>query len=209
MNITEETLRLLMAMMVGGIIGVEREFSSKAAGFRTMMLICTGSTLFTILSMKLGINSPDRIAANILTGIGFIGAGVVFKDGANVRGLTTAATIWITAALGMAIGSGDYLMAGEGAMLTIMVLFLFEYFQNKMIMLHQKRSYKIIFHKDRLTAIEIEQQINALVLKCSRKTEMKKNEERYLYVDVIGSKKKIDAFNQYLLDMDAVIAFEA
>ena len=110
MILPEVALKLLTAVLVGGLIGIEREYSSKAAGFRSITLICIGSTLFTILSQHLGSNgNADRIAANIITGIGFIGAGVVFKDGFSVTGITTASSIWATAALGMAIGSGDYL----------------------------------------------------------------------------------------------------
>ncbi|HSH66426.1 MAG TPA: MgtC/SapB family protein [Bacteroidia bacterium] len=103
MNILmEETIQLLIAILIGGIIGIEREYSNKSAGFRTMILICVGATLFTILSEKISTTNDDRIAANIITGIGFIGAGVVFKEGFTVTGLTTAASIWVTAALGSA-----------------------------------------------------------------------------------------------------------
>src|SRR5882724_5757237 len=99
-------LRLIVALVIGGIIGAEREYRSKSAGFRTMMLICLGAALFTILSIEIGEGeNRDRIAASIITGIGFLGAGVIFKDENRVNGITTAATIWITAALGMGIGA--------------------------------------------------------------------------------------------------------
>ena len=100
--------RIVAALVIGGIIGGEREYRSKAAGFRTMTLICLGSTIFTILSLKLGANtSPDRIASNIITGIGFIGAGVIFKDGITISGLTTATSIWGHRRAGNGGGSGE------------------------------------------------------------------------------------------------------
>ena len=98
--------KLLLSILVGGAIGVEREYRSKSAGFRTLTLICLGSALFTIFSELIGVgNNPDRIASNIATGIGFVGAGVIFKGDFGVNGITTAAMIWVTAALGMGIGA--------------------------------------------------------------------------------------------------------
>src|SRR6478752_5046840 len=104
MSIQEEMiLKLLLVIAVGGVIGVERELRSKSAGFRTMILICLGSFLFTTFSMVVSHVSPDRIASNIVTGIGFLGAGVIFHSDNRVNGITTAATIWAVAALGMGI----------------------------------------------------------------------------------------------------------
>ncbi len=88
--LTEHLLQLFLSIGIGAFIGLEREINGKVAGFRTMALICVGSAILTIISIQLGGSiSKDRIAANILTGIGFIGAGVVFKDGLNVTGITT------------------------------------------------------------------------------------------------------------------------
>src|ERR1700753_837775 len=101
--------KLILAVVVGGLIGAEREYRSKSAGFRTLTLICIGATLFTILSELIGTHgAPARIASNVVVGIGFVGAGVIFKGDAHskVSGITTAAMIWVTAALGMAIGAG-------------------------------------------------------------------------------------------------------
>lgn len=121
---------LLVALLIGALIGAEREYRSKAAGFRTLILICVGSALFTLLSSRLGTDaSHDRIASNIITGIGFIGAGVIFKDGVNIAGLTTATSIWVTAALGMAAGAGEFALAILGLVLVLVVLALFERLQ--------------------------------------------------------------------------------
>lgn len=206
----EETTQLLLSLLVGGMIGIEREYSSKAAGFRTMILICIGSTLFTIISKKLGaVGSEDRIAANIITGIGFIGAGVVFKDGFSVTGLTTAASIWVTAALGMAIGSGDYKLAFTGTVLALIVLFLFAYFQNIIDNLHQRRNFKIIFQKDNIKVTEIEKQINVIGLKYIQRNETRNNDEIRYSVDVIGSKQKIENFNTYLMNSNLISSFDS
>ena len=103
----EDILKLLLSFFLGAIIGTEREYRSKSAGLRTMILICVGSTLFTILSIKIS-SDAGRIAANIVTGIGFIGAGIIFRENNRVVGITTAAIVWVTAALGMGIGAGFY-----------------------------------------------------------------------------------------------------
>ncbi len=112
--------RLAMAAALGGLIGLERELRGYPAGIRTMALITIGAALFTDVSQLLG--GDDRIAAGIVTGIGFLGAGVIFREGYTVRGITTAATIWASAAIGMAIGRELYLVAGLGTVLVFIVL---------------------------------------------------------------------------------------
>src|SRR3989304_578715 len=104
--------RLARAALLGGIIGLERELRGYPAGIRTLALVTMGSLLFTDVSQLLG--GDDRVAAGIVTGIGFLGAGVIFREGYTVRGITTAATIWAAAAIGMAIGRQLYLVAGAG-----------------------------------------------------------------------------------------------
>jgi putative Mg2+ transporter-C (MgtC) family protein len=117
-------LRLALAAALGGAIGLEREYHHKPAGLRTNMLIALGSALFSILSIELGAGagSPDRVAAQVVTGIGFLGAGAILRSGENIHGLTTAATIWVNAAIGMAAGIGSYLVATGATALTVIVL---------------------------------------------------------------------------------------
>ncbi|HET6226593.1 MAG TPA: MgtC/SapB family protein [Bacteroidia bacterium] len=174
---SEETIQLLVALLIGGIIGIEREYSNKSAGFRTMILICLGSTLLTIISEHIGSNSDDRVAANIITGIGFIGAGVVFKEGFTVVGLTTAASIWVTSALGMAIGFHDYKLATVGTILTIVVLFVLEYLQNFIDHLHHVKRYNIVFQEHYNRTEVVHDYIIANGLKVDPKLETKKNNE--------------------------------
>ena len=124
----EAGLRLLLAAVLGGAIGFQREMSKKPAGLRTHILICMGSALFTVVSV-LGFSGnvdPTRIAAGVVTGIGFIGAGVIFRGmrGDKVMGITTAASIWVTAAVGIAAGAGLYIIATAAAVFTLLVLMI-------------------------------------------------------------------------------------
>jgi putative Mg2+ transporter-C (MgtC) family protein len=107
-------IRLLIAAILGGAIGYEREQADKQAGFRTNILVCVGAALFTIASMHGfgGLSDPARVAAGIVVGIGFIGAGTIIRREAGVvTGITTAATVWVVAGVGLAIGSGLYILA--------------------------------------------------------------------------------------------------
>jgi putative Mg2+ transporter-C (MgtC) family protein len=117
-------LRLLLAAGLGAAIGIERELRRKPAGLRTNMLIAVGAALFTTVSVQLGTisNTPDRIAAQIVTGIGFLGAGAILRRDRSVHGMTTAATIWVNAAVGMAAGAGEYAMAAVATAITLIVL---------------------------------------------------------------------------------------
>jgi putative Mg2+ transporter-C (MgtC) family protein len=122
----EALVRLALAAVLGGAVGLEREYRQKPAGLRTNMLIALGSALFSILSIELGAGtgSPDRIAAQVVTGIGFLGAGAILRSGDHIHGLTTAATIWVNAAIGMAAGLGSYTVATVAAAITLVVLAL-------------------------------------------------------------------------------------
>ncbi len=121
-------LRLCLAAVLGGVIGLERELSGKPAGLRTNMLICVGAALLTDLSIHLsahqgaGRTDPARIAAQIVSGVGFLGAGTIIQTRANVVGLTTAATLWVVAAIGMAAGAGAYPQALATAGVVFLVL---------------------------------------------------------------------------------------
>ena len=116
--------RLLLAVLLGGAVGLERETRGKAAGLRTNILICVGATLFTILSIHMaGPNGdPARIAAQIVTGVGFLGAGTILHDRGAITGLTSAATIWLVAAIGVALGAGAVFEATGATLLVVLVL---------------------------------------------------------------------------------------
>ncbi len=115
--------RLLLAAAIGGLIGAERELLRKSAGFRTNILVGLGAAIFTICSVTLaGTGDATRIAAQIVTGMGFLGAGAILHTDGGVHGLTTAATIWVNAAVGMAAGAGEFLMATMTTVITLVVL---------------------------------------------------------------------------------------
>jgi putative Mg2+ transporter-C (MgtC) family protein len=125
----ELAIRLLAGLALGAIIGLERELHSQPAGFRTHSLVCLGATIFTIVS-GYGFAGdrvdPTRIAAQIVSGIGFIGAGTILQYRGHIRGLTTAASLWAVAAIGMAVGAGLYVLAGLGTVLILVVLALLD-----------------------------------------------------------------------------------
>lgn len=140
----EDAWKIFAAVVAGGLIGAEREFRDKAAGFRTIIFICLGATLFTMLSQKLGGSvDPVRIAANVVTGIGFLGAGAILREGLHVRGLTTAAAIWLSAALGMGIGGGYYLLVSLAIAASLVVLWFFPRFEILIDRLSESRTYEI------------------------------------------------------------------
>ncbi len=122
----EIALRLLLAAVFGAAVGYERRSSEKPAGLRTLSLVAVGSALFTIVS-AFGFETADqsRVAAQIVTGVGFLGAGTILRSGTSISGLTTAATIWATAAIGMAVGSGLYIASVGGTVLMLAILYLF------------------------------------------------------------------------------------
>lgn len=125
----EILLRLVLAVAAGGLIGLEREIHGRAAGFRTHILVCLGSTLIMLLSIY-GFpevsgpwsRDPARLAAQVVSGIGFLGAGTILREGLSIRGLTTAASLWVVAGIGLAIGSGFYLAAVFTTALAVLTL---------------------------------------------------------------------------------------
>jgi putative Mg2+ transporter-C (MgtC) family protein len=203
----EVFLQLMISFGIGTAIGIEREYRSKAAGLRTMIMICLGSTIFTQLSINLGGANPDRIAANIVSGIGFLGAGVIFKDGLNVSGITTATTIWISAALGMAVGAGEYFVALIGSGVVLVVLIIFEKLQNFIERLHQMRTYKIS-----VDSFEIEnalqKEMERLHLGVFRKRDIKLKGCSVLVFEVFGRESHLDAFNQFLKTESRIHSYE-
>jgi putative Mg2+ transporter-C (MgtC) family protein len=150
-----DIIKLCIAGLVGGAIGLEREVQYKAAGFRTIILITVGSTLYTMFSIFIEPDpSPSRIASNIVTGIGFLGAGTILREGGRIGGLTTAATIWLAAALGMGIGAGaiDFFLAATGV--TLIVLVFFPSVGAWIDRLREARTYKIMICSGDIASIE-------------------------------------------------------
>jgi putative Mg2+ transporter-C (MgtC) family protein len=205
----EEAAQVSVAFIIGAIIGIEREFRSKPAGFRTMILICVGSCLYTILSKESNSTSPDRIASNIVTGIGFIGAGVIFKEGISVNGLTTAALIWITAALGMAVGYHNYPIAIVVAAMVVIALFVLEPVQRFINNLHKVKDYRIKteqmgeqFKKD----LENFLTVSDITFRCMKV--MKENNDAVYLYRISSPNRNYDAVNNFLLKHKEVQSFD-
>ena len=153
---SEEILKLLISFAAGAVIGFEREYRSKSAGLRTMILISLGSTLFTIISIRIG-GDPSRMASNVITGIGFLGAGIIFRENDRVVGTTTAATVWVTAALGVCIGSGHYDLTLVCFALLLFSLIAMDIIEKRFINIrHQARNYRIVstYHQKMLKHYE-------------------------------------------------------
>jgi len=117
-------IKIFLSIVLGGALGMERQYHDKPAGYATNSLICVGAMLFTVLSEYMGMagGDPGRIAAQVVTGVGFIGAGSILRDGNKISGLTTAAGVWLVAAIGMAVGYGQYVLA----MLTSAAILIFQ-----------------------------------------------------------------------------------
>lgn len=139
-------LKLVVASLLGGLIGLERDIHGRAAGLRTHLLVSLGAALFMVLSEQVArtatgtFSDPGRIAAQIVTGIGFLGAGAIIKEGVNVRGLTTAACLWTVAAIGMAVGAGSYVLAASATVIALVCLILLKRFER----LYSKDSYRVL-----------------------------------------------------------------
>lgn len=118
----EVSIRLLVALLLGAAIGVEREYTHHSAGLRTMAAVSLGSCLFTVVGIYPVHTDPTRVAAQVVTGVGFLGAGAILRSGISVRGLTTAATIWVVAAIGVAVGFGLIILPALATILMLVFL---------------------------------------------------------------------------------------
>lgn len=163
--ILANSVKLLVSTLLGALIGAEREYKGRNIGFRTIILITLGSTLFTILSTIAGDNDPARIAANIVTGVGFLGAGAIFREGASVKGMTTASLIWISAAIGMACGFGQYEFALLVTGTVLFVLLGFASVQKAIDRYSQERVYKVSISKNIDLQLELEAKFKSFKLK--------------------------------------------
>ena len=201
-------LRLLMVIVVGGLIGAEREYRSKSAGFRTMILICLGSFLFTTFSRFVSEVSPDRIASNIVTGIGFLGAGVIFKSDNRVNGITTAATIWAVAALGMGIADGAYYLVLASTIIVLASLLLLTKLEAVIDRINQSHTYKIVSPYKEDLFKEYEALFEECRLTYKRIKRTKHGDDIIGIWHVYGSEKNHNRFTKKMLHHPEVKEFE-
>ena len=190
----ELLLQVVLATVLGGAIGMERELSGKPAGLRTNILICVGATLFTVLSLKLAAirGDPARVAAQILPGVGFIGAGTILHARGSVTGLTSAATIWVVAAIGMALGAGAYTEAVGTTLLVMLILAGLGYLED-FVARRSTHSHLLIHAKPEVSALEeLESLVRRSGLTVSRVESRRENVDLVVEFDLRGPKRLHD-----------------
>ncbi|ERJ57580.1 MgtC/SapB family protein [Sphingobacterium paucimobilis] len=203
----ENLQTVLVSLLCGSIVGMEREYRNKSAGFRTVILICLGATIFTMAS-RLGNLSDDRIAANIVTGIGFLGAGVIFRGKFSVQGLTTAAVIWTVAAVGMLVGFGQFILGISLAVLMVVVLSLFQKMETFLSNVYFSRTIYVTFIDNRVGRLYefetflIDQGVDAI-----RKGIEKNGEKLTVVYDISSRRQRVRMMNEKIISLEYVDSF--
>ena len=163
-------IKIILSILLGGLIGIEREITHHWAGLRTHILVCLGATLFMFMTdfqyinPQSGVNiniDATRLAAGVITGIGFLGAGVIFKEGANVKGLTTAASIWVTAAVGLLVGVAMYDLAVIATICIMIVLYSDMFIERFLIREHRLWSLNLMIYDKPKSRSEVESMIKS------------------------------------------------
>ncbi|MGN6179304.1 MAG: MgtC/SapB family protein [Mucilaginibacter sp.] len=191
----EVIVRFLLALLWGAMVGAEREYRGKAAGFRTTIMISMGACLFSMLSIAIGTpGNPDRIASNIVTGIGFLGAGVIFRGENRINGITTAATIWAVAAVGMGIGAGYYFVAGCASILILFILIVLPFMQNFIDQFNQSKTLTVRCLKKAGIREQFEREMKTYQLSVTIMQRIVDGEYLVFTWTLQGSKKNIDKF---------------
>lgn len=203
----EDMVAMIVSIICGGAIGFEREYKNKSAGFRTIILISLGSTIFTIVSRH-GVGADDRISANIITGIGFIGAGVIFKDKISVRGLTTAAVIWTSAAIGMTTGIGYHALALCLTIITLGVLLMVTKVERMIAQLQKEQLISVTFRDPEFDQIQqLENTLNTKGLALERLEIAKENNHLMVTFKVSGKKKYLIEMSETLATRPEILSF--
>ena len=198
-------LRLAAALVAGGIIGYERERDSQPAGLRTHMILALGAALVMILSVNIGIkfgSDPSRLAAQVVSGIGFLGAGAILRFGFNVKGLTTASTLWTTAMVGMAIGYGYYLVSLFAVVITIIVLTLVERFEKKFVRVNVIRTVVVDVHEREGILREVRKTISKMADALFAFSVQKSVKNKHMRLEIVARFNR----NEKLEDMLEVIS---
>ncbi len=205
--ISADIFKLILSVLVGALIGAEREYRDKTAGFRTIIFICVGATLFTILSSKIGSNNDTKIAANIVSGVGFLGAGVILREKGRVVGLTTAAMIWLTAAVGMGIGAGKYVISIVAAVIIMAILWLFPSFESIIDRARETRSYEIVCGLKYEKAIDLRNLFYQNRLSIKSFKQEKSGDQMVCTLVAVGSPRNHDQVRKQLFEDTDVKSF--
>ena len=205
--------RLLLATVLGAAVGTEREFSGKPAGLRTNILICVGAALLTELSLltanefaahELIRADPARIAAQIVSGIGFIGAGTILVSRGSVLGLTTAATLWVVAAIGMTVGLRLYVEATGAAVLVVLTLFGLGWFEEKVIRERSERSLEVVLEDPSADPAPVEQLLGELDFEVQRLGHRREEDGVVFSYNIRGKRRSKDELLRRLGDREDV-----
>jgi putative Mg2+ transporter-C (MgtC) family protein len=210
----ESMLRLVLAAALGGIIGLEREASGKPAGFRTNLLICLGAALLTEISVEVARDvelpggfgaDPGRIAAQIVSGIGFLGAGTILRSRGSVTGLTTAATLWVVAAIGIAAGAAAYVHAIVGTLLVMVALITLGRFEDRLLP-HRltERVVRVVLDPRTELLATVEQLIREARFKVTALDLDKGDHSFVASFDIRGPDGSVQALLRQLLQLDGV-----
>lgn len=207
MSLLEAIARLGMAALLSGLVGFEREAAQKAAGLRTHILVGLGAALFGILSIagfltpgQTNPTDPSRVAAQVVTGIGFLGAGAIFREGRLVRGLTTAAGLWTVAAIGLAAGAGLYSIAAAAAAVTLIVLYALRYVDR---MVRRRHEESAVPFEVRVTEFSL---VGGVLAAASQVMEEPVEDIHYSTTDAGGVVLRFDAEPEHLEDLIALLA---
>lgn len=204
----DTSLKLFVSLVLGASIGAEREYKGRNIGFRTIILITLGSTFFTIISFIIGEGTdPARVASNIVTGIGFLGAGAIFRDGLSVRGVTTASIIWISAAIGMACGIGQYELAIMVTLTVLLILLGFAWVQQFIDRYNKEMVYHITIVNDLELKLEIENTIRSHRLKFVWLNYSKVDNDLIIAYEISGGEKNHDMLIRFLSNSERIKNF--
>lgn len=207
-NLPADLLKLLLAILVGGLIGIEREFRHKVAGFRTNIFICVGAMLFTVFAMRYSApGDAVHIIANIVSGVGFIGAGVILRQEGRIVGLTTAAIIWLTAALGMGIGTGNYPLVGAATAAVAIVLWIFPGFEKRIDQFREARSYEFVSALKSHKPHQLEALLHEYNLELRNEKRIKRGDKLICSWDIWGACSGHERFVEKLLADEEIEEF--
>ena len=205
----EDLIKLLCALVIGAIIGGEREYHDKTAGLRTIILISIGSALFTIFSIHIGgADDPARISAQIVTGVGFLGAGVILHQGRQVKGLTTASTVWLAAALGMGAGGGYLLFSMVAAILALFVLWALQIVETQLGASRLTRVYQVTSIIKQGKNVELSQLFQKYSLQIRSQSQGKHGNALIIMVKATGRAEDHEALTDALMADAEVKDFE-
>ena len=207
---TIDIYKCLFSLAAGLLLGLEREMKDKAAGVKTISIICLGATLFSIISLRYGGERATALAAYIVSGVGFLGAGVIFKDGVSISGLTTASIIWMAAAIGTGIGFGEFWLAGLFLCGCFAIIWITPLINKILDAKKQSKSLSICFTKhDYTTDNDVLEHLKKSSQKITiQKINLDKDRIVEVVIEIVIDKKEVGQLSRYLMEHPKVVSFE-